>query len=46
MKVTKAPGLLEYPYTIEVTEEEYQKQKENRIDPRLAVLKDYVPQDE
>lgn len=24
MKVTKAPGLMEYPYTIEATEEEYQ----------------------
>lgn len=24
MKVTKAPGLMKYPYTIEVTEEEYQ----------------------
>lgn len=23
MKVTKAPGLMKYPYTIEVTEEEY-----------------------
>ncbi len=45
----KKPGLIEYPkgdgWEV-ITEEEYQQQKENRIDPRLAALKDYVPQDE
>lgn len=45
----KKEGIIEYPHGDGwevITEEEYQKQKENRIDPRLAVLKDYVPQDE
>jgi len=48
IKVKKA-GEIEYPrgdgWEV-ITEEEYQKQKENRIDPRLAALKNYVPQDE
>ena len=45
----KKPGKIEYPkgdgWEV-IDEETYQKQKENRIDPRLAILQDYKPQDE
>lgn len=48
IKVRK-PGLIDYPegegWKV-ISEDEYQKEKEGRIDPRLAALKDYIPQDE
>ena len=48
IKVRKE-GPIEYPkgdgWQV-MSEAEYQKEKENQIDPRLAALKDYIPQDE
>ncbi len=48
IKVRK-PGIIDYPkgdgWEV-VSEDTYQKEKSNKIDPRLAVLKDYKPQDE
>lgn len=48
MKVVK-PGKIKYPkgegWEI-MTEDSYNKEKQSAIDPRLAILKDYKPQDE
>ncbi len=48
IKVRKE-GLIEYPrgegWSV-MTEEQYRKEREGQIDPRLAALKDYIPQDE
>mgnify|MGYP002869914438 CR=1 FL=1 len=48
IKVRK-PGSIEYPkgdgWEV-MSEEAYQKEKQSRVDPRLAALKDYIPQDE
>ena len=48
IKVRK-PGNIDYPkgdgWEV-VSEDTYQQEKSNKIDPRLAVLKDYKPQDE
>ncbi len=45
----KKPGKIEYPkgegWEV-IDEATYQRQKENSIDPRLAALKNYKPQDE
>ena len=48
IKVVKT-GEIEYPKGEDwevITEETYRKEKENTVDPRLAILKDYKPQDE
>ncbi len=48
IKVVKS-GKIDYPkgegWEV-ISEETYQKQKEKRVDPRLAKLKEYIPQDE
>ncbi len=48
IKVVK-PGKIDYPkgdgWEV-ISEEDYRKLKENRVDPRLAILQDYKPQDE
>jgi len=47
-KVVK-PGKIDYPkgdgWEV-VREEDYEQQKKNQADPRLAILKEYIPQDE